>query len=124
MASWKETSVGSTRTRSKSAYLMPLSRSDCSTVAAGGSFASRASVSTITLRAFISARSIPISRVTPRPKRMADDASSNAYSSDMGSPRGDRSGAIAEPEHGQPHRHQHHRDADARQGGEQRQGAA
>src|SRR6266851_1978827 len=80
IASRKETSVGSTRTRSKRANETWLSVRLSRTAATGGSLARLASVRTITRWAFISARSMPISRVTPGPKRMLEEASSNAYS--------------------------------------------
>ena len=66
---------------------MRLSRRLWRTVSTGCSFASRASLRTITFWTPISARSIPISRVTPRPKRMLEAAISNAYSSAMRPPR-------------------------------------
>src|SRR5262249_8725458 len=131
MASRKETSVGSTRTRSNRANWIPLSRRLSCTVAAGARRARFGSVSTITRLAFISARSMPTSRVAPRPTRMLEAASSYAYSRAMapssgGLERGNGdqlSGPPPVPEDGDCHRAQDHRDADPGQGREQREGA-
>src|SRR5437763_4037599 len=108
---------------------MPLSLRLSSTVATGCNRARFGSVSTITRFAPSSARSIPTSRVTPRPKRMAEAASSNAFSNVMGGfsdcgarLRGSR--AEAGPDDGEGHEHEHREDADARQRGEEGEGAA
>src|SRR4051812_15467781 len=132
MASRKETSVGSTRTRSNSSKEMWFSRRLSTTVATGWSLARFWSVSTITRRAFISARSMPISRVTPLPKRMLEAASSNAFSRATGASLGGRRrgacrrtpGLPPEPQNRKRHRAEDHRDADARQRGHERQRAA
>src|SRR5262249_39419894 len=95
IASRNETSVGSTRTRSNSEWLIRLSRRLWRTVSTGCSFARRASVRTITFWTRISARSIPISRVTPRPNRMLEAAISNAYSSAMCPPGSERCSLVS-----------------------------
>src|SRR5260370_8047613 len=126
IASRKETSVGSTRTRSKRANEIRLSRRDSRAVATGWSRARLESVSTITRCAFISARSIPTSRVTPGPKRMLEEASSNPYSTAMKPSSGNphRSHPPAEPEDGKAHGGEDHRASDARRRGEHGERAA
>src|SRR4051794_19159603 len=62
---------------------MWLSRRLSSKVTTGWSLARFGSVSTSARFTFNSARSMPTSRVTPRPKRMAEAASSKAYSEAM-----------------------------------------
>ena len=80
IASRKDSSLGSTRTRSYSVKGTRLCSRDSSAVCTGGSDLNTGSVSTRACLTPSAARSIPTSRVTPKPKRTVEAAISKALS--------------------------------------------